>query len=978
MKLSKPKRIVGDRSQRRVTIGMESLEERQMLTTVGPLPYLAYPSGTVAVGQNSPSQSFPPPRGPKLNHVDPASPVLSASLAQSSYSANVSDPLTFIGSPQTAQSGLTYTWDFGDGSRTVVGVDLKKPSHVFNSPGTFTVKLTLTNATGTSGVPATASSNIGITPIPELARWQSQMLSYGRSDANTLAQVRAGAAPSTLLGQTYYDAERVFLQIANYTKDPSWLVAEQDAKTIYRDNYLVPNSGGLPGYWLFAKGQEMDYQQTGDPASKNAVMLLAQNGAYSSDSTPPDWTSSTITSREVAYNIMSELAAEDLGAPRRDRTNLLVDQALGQIDQWFVSKTAPFMQPFMVGLTSEALIDWYDKTGDPRVLPALKTAMNGVWNTTWDTASNSFVYVDRTCSEGSRTPAPDLNLLIAPAFAWIYHQTGDTSFRDRGDQAFAGGVDGAWLADGKHFDQNYKWSFDYVNWRSQAPLTSLPANPPKLIDNGPQSGSEGSAVILPLGTMTDINAADGPWTLQVNWGDGSSASPLPVASTGQLPTLSHVYADNGAYSVTESLVGSSGQVLGSRIVAVSVANVAPTASISQGPYSTITGLPLMLNGLASDVSSVDTRAGLTYSWNFGDGSPAVKGVGLQTPSHAFTSTGTFVVTLTATDKDGGVSTPSSVTVNVTNAVVPELARWQAQMISMGRLWASSLAQTNSSFVLTDFDAIKLYYNLADYTGDSSWLTAAANAKAAYRDRYVLPNWGGVSLGWDYTGGLTLDAQRTGDAQSLNAVTWLNQKAAYAADGTPLSYTQDAGRAIAVAQGMMSYMDTEALGAPHKARLDNLATQALGDLDQWFVSKTAQASDLGSMSQVFQALIRYQAKTGDARILPALQNAADWLWNNSWSVANQAFRPIDQTAPGGFGASSSVSNLSIAPLYAWVYSQTGKTAYRDQGDIAFGSGVRNADLTNSSRDFNMAYSWSFDYVKWRIQMSQTTQTNQSGV
>ena len=63
--------------------------------------------------------------------------------------------------------------------------------------------------------------------------------------------------------------------------------------------------------------------------------------------------------------------------------------------------------------------------------------------------------------------APDLNLLIAPAFAWLYQRTGDTTYRDRGDQIFAGGVKGAYLDGAKQFNQSYMWSFDFVKWRSE-------------------------------------------------------------------------------------------------------------------------------------------------------------------------------------------------------------------------------------------------------------------------------------------------------------------------------------------------------------------------------------------------------------------------------------------------------------------------------------------------------------------------------
>ena len=60
----------------------------------------------------------------------------------------------------------------------------------------------------------------------------------------------------------------------------------------------------------------------------------------------------------------------------------------------------------------------------------------------------------------------EVDLLIAPAYAWIYHLTGDPVYQVRGDKAFAGGVKGAWLDGGKMFTQSYRWSFDYVKWRT--------------------------------------------------------------------------------------------------------------------------------------------------------------------------------------------------------------------------------------------------------------------------------------------------------------------------------------------------------------------------------------------------------------------------------------------------------------------------------------------------------------------------------
>jgi len=47
----------------------------------------------------------------------------------------------------------------------------------------------------------------------------------------------------------------------------------------------------------------------------------------------------------------------------------------------------------------------------------------------------------------------------------MYRQTGDVTYRDRGDAIFAGGVHNAYLEPMKQFDQNYAWSFDYLTYR---------------------------------------------------------------------------------------------------------------------------------------------------------------------------------------------------------------------------------------------------------------------------------------------------------------------------------------------------------------------------------------------------------------------------------------------------------------------------------------------------------------------------------
>jgi hypothetical protein len=318
--------------------------------------------------------------------------------------------------------------------------------------------------------------------IPELSRWKTQMLSYGLKACQ--AQV-AGTTEDERLGSTYYDATRVYEQIADFTGQAGWEDCAEKAKAIYR-GYVLRNQGKVPGYWNFTSGFRMDWDRNGDALSKQAGILLSQNAAFCSDFTPLDYTASTHTSREVAYCVLSYVNAEALGQPRRTRLATLVDQALGHIDKWFVSKTSrapnPFtlvpqaagqyyVQPFMVGLTMQALIRYWDATHDPRVQPAVKVALDWLWTHAWVSGDRAFWYENWTSDPSKAFPAKpgaaDLNLLIAPAFAWMYQQTGDDTYRDRGDQVFAGGVRGAWLDGPKQFNQNYMWSFDYVKWRSE-------------------------------------------------------------------------------------------------------------------------------------------------------------------------------------------------------------------------------------------------------------------------------------------------------------------------------------------------------------------------------------------------------------------------------------------------------------------------------------------------------------------------------
>jgi hypothetical protein len=327
--------------------------------------------------------------------------------------------------------------------------------------------------TGLVGVDVRADNS----PVPQMADWESNMVTYGRQHCNELQP--GGAPDSYQLEYTYYDAESVYYQIMKYTGDPTWKYCASLAQGLYRDKIVLPQNGKIPGYWSFTKGLLLDWQRTKDQLDYTAVDGIVQNAAFHGE-TPLEWTASIDSSREVAYAIMNYLNAETMGMPRRSRLADMVNQALGHIDQWFVSKTAPYMRPFMVAITCKALIQYYDATHDPRIPPAVKKAMDGAWTQAWLPQQQTFQYTNvetRNISPasmgyntGGTDPTPDLNLMIAPVYAWWYLQSGDTTYRDKADQIFAAGVTkgGPALYYAKQFNQNYWWSFEYLNYRRLA------------------------------------------------------------------------------------------------------------------------------------------------------------------------------------------------------------------------------------------------------------------------------------------------------------------------------------------------------------------------------------------------------------------------------------------------------------------------------------------------------------------------------
>lgn len=341
--------------------------------------------------------------------------------------------------------------------------------------------------------------------------WEERMVEYGHKWGRAL-NPKSGRDQADMLQMTYYDAAWVFYRIADLTgqREP-WYTYATRAITAYRKGYLEKASYSVPGYWRFPHGLYEDNLRGGStipeairlirdkPAFSNVYELRPGSGYFG------EWES---MSREVAYVIQANIVAERYGLDRviesgTPRLASLIGFTEKQLHEWrtqeFASPEGGRFAPFMFGLTAQALVEFYEwelENGRdpndywqaeywPNIISALDdvstwafneakvregtNAGRPMWVESYRGSGGLGAYRYDDTADGSTEIAPDLNLLIAPVHGWLLKMTGEEKHRAMGDAVFAGGVRNASVDwSGKIFNQNYRWSFDYVRWREDA------------------------------------------------------------------------------------------------------------------------------------------------------------------------------------------------------------------------------------------------------------------------------------------------------------------------------------------------------------------------------------------------------------------------------------------------------------------------------------------------------------------------------
>jgi hypothetical protein len=332
-------------------------------------------------------------------------------------------------------------------------------------------------------------------PVQEAAALGAPFEKY-ETDFRTFAERHWRADGPGWEAANYYDRAKIFYVWWARTGDDTFLKRANEIVIDYRRNYIEANGFRPSAHWSQMAGLALHCLIAGDVLSGEAVGRAADLFSLPDNIAALADLAGEMDNRIQARTLETLLLARQLGAPslgipdkQPDGTDWgipggndwesLLRMALGRI---LVSQSPDgayrFQQiqcgynlPFMVGLLNDALIQYHDQfEADPRILPAVKRSLDYLWSRNWDAKAQAFVYLEGPCqdNEDNNTgPAPDLNNLTLSGFGWVYWQTGDTIYRNRGDAILAGAVKGAWLDGSKQFNQAYTTSYKYAAFRKQ-------------------------------------------------------------------------------------------------------------------------------------------------------------------------------------------------------------------------------------------------------------------------------------------------------------------------------------------------------------------------------------------------------------------------------------------------------------------------------------------------------------------------------
>lgn len=230
------------------------------------------------------------------------------------------------------------------------------------------------------------------------------------------------------------------------------------------------------------------------------------------------------------------------------------------------------------------------------------------------------------------------------------------------------------------------------------------------------------------GSPVTLRTTEGYLSYHWNFGDGDTIT----TSTGTIP---HVYAAAGNYSASVTITNSCG--LSTTIY--KTVNISNSVNINyleldipNNPACVDDIVMLNINTGAGGMGG-NSLTGITFVWNYGDGSPLDTTTGVGS-SHVYATTGVYNVIVTATNSCGNSRTASKM-VTINGSAVPQLNSYNFGILSQNMNGNGSISVCPGDVLVFYFEGINSN-NVWDF-GDGSTATAVDVITGADGNSYTI-------------------------------------------------------------------------------------------------------------------------------------------------------------------------------------------------------------------------------------------------
>jgi PKD repeat protein len=531
----------------------------------------------------------------------------------------------------TSNNATSYSWNFGDGQTST----LANPTHTYNEDGTYTVTLSATNACGTVTTTQTVtivtppsagfSSNVTTGCAPLTVQFSNE----SSENATSFAWQFPGGTPAT---STAENPTVTYSTAGSYTVTLT-VTNSAGTNTSTQTNYIVVTTVPVAGFTASTNVFVANFTNTtvnGTSYSWNFGDGGTSTGTNPSHTYPADGTYTVTLTATNACG--THTFTQDVVITSLPQANFTVASTTGcapftvQFSDQSSSNTTAWNWSFPGGTPSSSTAEnptvTYNAVGTYTVT---LTASNALGENT--VVKTNYITVITTPTAGFTSST---NLLTATfnntsagatSYLWNF---GDSQTSTSASPSHTYAEDGVYT----------------VTLTATNACGSVASTQTITVVSMPTAGFSASATAgcAPFTVQFTNESSENATTFAWQFPGGT-----PATSPAENPSVT--YSAAGTYSVTLTVSNAAGQNVVTQTNLITV-NAVPAA-----------GFTGSVSGLNIDFTNTTTNA-TSYSWNFGDGETSTS----ANPSHTYAEDGVYVVTLTATNGCGSVTSTQTFTI----------------------------------------------------------------------------------------------------------------------------------------------------------------------------------------------------------------------------------------------------------------------------------------------------------------------------